>query len=87
MSPYSHSLFRQALFQLSNRPNVHFLRHDAPVGVVVVGRDYVEVVHVAVDQVVELTLSEDVIESERGEKEIFKWMGGNEANRKRFKKQ
>ena len=47
-----------------------------------------EVVHVAVDQVVELTLSEDVIESERGEKEIFKWMGGgNEANRKRFKKQ
>ena len=47
--------------KLSNRPDVDFLRDHAPVGVVVVGADDVEVVDVSVDQVVQLALSEDVI--------------------------
>ncbi len=46
---------------MSNRPDVDFLRDHAPVGVVVVWADDVEVVDVSVDQVVQLALSEDVV--------------------------
>lgn len=49
----------------SDGPDVDLLCHDAPVGVVVVRGDYVEVLHVAVDQVVQLALTEHVVEPGR----------------------
>ena len=47
----------------SQTPDVHLLGNDAPVGVVVVRGDDVQVLHVLLDHVVDLPLPEDVVVS------------------------
>lgn len=44
-----------------NGPHLHLLGHDAPVSVVVVRGDDVQVLHVALDQLVQLALPEHVV--------------------------
>ncbi len=48
---------------LSDGPDVDFFRDDAPIGVIIVGRDDVQVLDVPLDQLVELALAEHVVET------------------------
>ena len=52
---------RQGHKLASYGPDLDFLRYDAPVGVVVIRRDDVQIVHIVLDEAVQLTLSEDVV--------------------------
>ncbi len=47
--------------EFSNGPDVDLFRHDAMVGVIVIRRDDMQILHVAFDELVQFSLTEYVV--------------------------